>query len=90
VILNFKEIAVLEWKKQVPNEEGYWLRVNAGHGVQLHRVWFEPLIPRFKDKLIIKWGWGGNQNLCTVESIKEKLEYFYWCGPVLNPPKEAL
>lgn len=73
----------LKWKKQVPNEEGYWLRVNAGHRVQLHKVWHE------FGSLQIMWGWGSKE-LCKVKDIKAKLRYFYWYGPLPEPPEEAL
>lgn len=78
------ELAEKGWKKQIPNAVGYWLRVNAGHRVQLHKI-FE-----LDGELMLIWGWGGNEVPCVVEQIREKLKSFYWCGPLPEPPKEAL
>lgn len=80
------------WKKQVPNVAGYWLRVNAGHKVQLHLVFTTYRDPKWKksEGLEIYWGWGGSQKLCRVENIKHRLKEFYWCGPLPEPPEEIL
>lgn len=73
----------MEWKKQIPNNDGYWLRVNAGHRVQLHQV-FD------LDGLRIVWGWGGQEKVMLIENIKDRLEHYYWYGPLPVPPKKAL
>lgn len=72
------------WEKQVPNEAGYWLRVNAGHQVQLHQV------IRINNVLKIAWGWSGNKKLCNVVDIADKLKCFYWRGVIPEPPEQAL
>lgn len=74
----------MKWEKQVPNKAGWWLRVNAGHRVQLHRVFGD-----FRSLEII-WGWSGKQGPCKIKDIEEKLKYFFWCGPLPEPPAEAL
>ena len=76
----------MEWKKQIPDKAGYWLRVNAGHSVEMHKV--------FKDfphdnKLTIYWGWSP-QSKSLIEGIKRKLKHFYWYGPLPEPPENAL
>lgn len=75
----------MEWQKQIPNKPGYWMRVNAGHRIQLHHI--------FDDTgrgLELYWGWGGDSRLIRISEIKDKLKYFYWYGPLPEPPKEAL
>jgi len=74
---------MIEWKKQIPNKPGYWMRVNAGHRVQLHHV-------HKAGGLRISWGWTGEEKLKLVKDIEDKLKYFWWCGPYPEPPKEAL
>ena len=74
------------WKKQIPNKSGYWMRVNAGHRVEMSKV--------FKDsphdnKLTIYWG-HSPQSKSLIENIKDKLKYFYWYGPLPEPPDIAL
>ncbi len=73
----------MEWKKQIPNKAGYWLRVNAGHNVQLHHIWET-------QGLRIIWGWGGSEKLMLVEGIRDRLKHFYWYGPLPEPPEEAM
>ncbi len=72
------------WKKQFPDKVGYWLRVNAGHRVSLEKV-FE-----LDGKLAIHWGWSNQPVRCLIDDIKEKLECFWWYGPMPEPPEEAL
>ena len=76
----------MKWAKQIPNKAGYWLRVNAGHRVQLH------LIGNFsaKKELEIYWGWGGEEQICRIKDIENKLDCFWWYGPLPRPPKCAL
>jgi hypothetical protein len=82
----------MNWKKQVPNKAGYWLRVNAGHHVGLHHVFTTYRDPKFKRStgLEIIWGWGGSEKACRVKDIENKLKCFWWYGPLPEPPKEAL
>ena len=81
----------MEWKKQVPNKAGYWLRVNAGHRVQLHLIAPMALFTGREDKqLSIYWGWSGHEEPKRLEDIKDKLKCFYWCGSIPEPPKEIL
>jgi hypothetical protein len=40
-------------------------------------------------KQSIFWGWSP-QSKCLIESIKDKLKHFYWCGPLPEPPNEAI
>lgn len=62
------------WKKQVPDKEGYWIRLNAVHRPQLHKV-----SKGIKNRgLVIGWGWGGEEGLMPVKDIADKLSYFYW------------
>lgn len=74
------------WEKQIPNKEGYWLRVNAGHQVSLHKVWKYELNP-YKNKLVILWGWSGEKGILLVDSEegKIKLSDWLWYGPILFP-----
>ena len=76
----------LEWKKQIPNKEGYWLRVNAVGRVAFHKVFNDFCSD---DKLSIYWGWSP-QSKSLIENIKDKLGAFYWCGPLPEPPEQAL
>ena len=76
----------LQWKKQPPNKEGHWLRVNAAGRVELHCI--------FKDsphdqKLSIYWGWSP-QSKQLIKNIKAKLICFWWYGPLPKPPNEAV
>lgn len=81
----------LVWKKQIPNKAGYWLRVNAGHRVQLHRIYKADKIMPNAGKLCICWGFdGGTEVLLNEPKMQEKMKYFYWYGPLPIPPKEAL
>lgn len=78
----------LEWKKQIPNQVGYWLRLNAGHRVQLHHV-YKTYRDRFGKKgegLEMYWGWGGGMKSNRIDTIKDRLELFYWYGPLPEPP----
>ena len=81
----------MEWKKQIPNKAGYWLRVNAGHRVQLHQVFMTYRDPKWKEGkgLEIYWGWGGSQKPCRIKDIKDRLKLFYWYGPLIEPPNSA-
>jgi hypothetical protein len=70
-----------KWKKQVPNKEGLWLRINAAGRPEMSKV--------FKDsdldnKLSIYWGWSP-QSKILVEKIKDRLNQFLWCGPFSEP-----
>ena len=74
-----------KWKKQIPDKAGYWLRVNAGHRVQLHHI-----VDDWGKGLELFWGWGGSEKLMLVKDIKDRLKQFYWCGPLPFAPEEAL
>jgi len=78
----------MEWKKQIPNKAGYWLRVNVAGSVEMRRVWVENRIPRHIGKLMIIWGWGYG-SWVEVEKIKAKLGHFRWYGPI-EPPAEVV
>lgn len=82
----------LNWERGVPDEEGYWLRVTAGHTIQLKLVYRENEIPRLKGELVIFWGWSGEQSLQVISSseMQHKLSHFYWYGPIPRPTEEAM
>jgi len=74
-----------EWKRQIPTKAGYWLRVNAGHGVSMHRI----------DKrgryLWIYWGGGGDGSgwmKSFQKQWKHKLDGWQWYGPIPEPKIE--
>lgn len=73
-----------QWKKQVPDKSGHWLRVNARGAVVYHKI-FED----YFGKLSIYWGWAP-KNRCIVKDIAHKLKQFCWLGPLLEPPEQAL
>jgi len=79
----------MEWKKQIPNQAGYWLRVNVVGSVEMRRVWVENRIPRYIGKLMIIWGWGYG-SWVEVEKIKARLGQFRWYGPLPEPPVEVV
>ena len=73
----------IKWEKQIPDKAGYWLRVNAGHRIEVKQVFDEGY------GLEIIWGWGGSQKVCKVKDVEERLRSFFWFGPILEPPKKA-
>lgn len=84
----------MKWEKKVPDKPGYWLRVNAGHSVQLHKVCLGDKLlgkPR-AGKLTIQWGWSGETRECLIASeiMQCKMKHFYWYGPLKFPLAEAL
>ena len=84
----------MSWAKQLPNKPGYWLRVNAGHRVQLHKIWEDtgPHKGKIRPGLYVIWGWSGEERPCRIDEPKmeQKLKSFWWYGPLPLPPKEAL
>ncbi len=69
------------WKKQIPNEAGCWLRINARGSPEMSVVFRDS----FRDnKLSIYWGWSP-QSKQLIENIKNKLATFYWYGPIILP-----
>jgi len=72
--------AIIEKQKKTekftnfPNKEGCWLRLNAGHRLEVHNVF---KIPKRKG-LFIVWGFGGEQDNCNIMEIRNKLERFNW------------
>lgn len=76
----------LEWKLKAPHCKGYWLRVNAGHRVELHQIIEIDGVPS------IMWGWSGSQALISIvdERWVDKLGSFWWLGPLPDPPENAL
>ncbi len=78
------EIEANRWKKQVPDKEGHWLRVNAAGRIMHHSVFKDSTLD---DKLSIYWGWSPTK-CCLVKEIQDKLSYFYWYGPIAPPKGE--
>ena len=76
----------MEWKKQVPDKEGLWLRVNAVGRPELSKVFKDS---HLDDKLSIYWGWSP-QSKSLIEKIADKLGKFYWYGPIQEPSQEII
>ena len=72
------------WKKQVPNKEGGWLRINVVGRAVYHKVFKDST---FDNKLSIYWGWSPC-SCCLVEEIAGKLKQFCWYGPITLPEGE--
>ena len=67
----------MTWSRTPPKQDGYWLRLNAGGGVEIRLV--------LKRKIL--WGLGGEEKLTPVTS--HKLKGWLWYGPIPQPPKNA-
>lgn len=73
------------WKKQIPNEAGCWLRINAVGRPEMSVVFKDS---HLDNKLSIYWGWSP-QSKQLIENIKDKLAAFYWYGPIILPEQEG-
>ncbi len=74
----------MEWEKKIPDQPGYWLRVNAGHKVQLH------LIEKRKDGALVIW-WGGADVMKLNSRMKQweyRMGFWQWYGPIPEPKIE--
>ncbi len=73
----------MDWIKKVPDKPGYWLRVNAGHRVQLH------LIEKREDGALVIW-WGG-ADVMKINSRMRQWKYrmgsWWWYGPIPMEPR---
>ncbi len=78
------ELDKYHWKKQVPNEAGCWLRINARGSAEMSMVFKDS---HLDNKLAIFWGWSP-QSKCLIENIKDKLGCFCWYGPITLPEGE--
>lgn len=84
------------WTRTGPKTEGYYLRVNAGHGVSLH--WVQRFALGVFRGLKIFWGWGGDGGWIPASHPKVQKgpavaggdqEGWWWYGPIPKPPEEA-
>ena len=67
----------MKWSRTPPNKDGYWLRLNAGGGLDLRLV--------LKGKIM--WGWGGDEKMIPI--THRNLKGWLWCGPIPVPPENV-
>ena len=70
----------MKWTRKPPNRPGYYLRLNAGHTIQVHHI-----MRSSRGKLKIDWGWSGEEKLMDVKG-NPKLKGWQWYGPIPHPP----
>ena len=80
----------MEWKKEIPNKEGIWLRQCAAKGHEDKRTVTKFIHKDGTERLIMDWGWVGETesvDLLQLNAImKNKIEAFYYYGPIPLPP----
>ena len=72
----------MNWTTDRPTKPGYYLRVNAGHGISLHHI------TKRGRYLWIYWGGGGDGSgwmKSYQKQWKYKLSLWQWFGPIPEP-----
>jgi len=78
----------MEWKKEIPNKEGIWLRQCAAKGREDKKIVSKFISEDGTETLLTIWGWIGEQEPINLNDpkFKDKIEAFYWYGPIPLPP----
>ena len=82
----------MKWSQAAPKEAGYYLRVNAGHRVQLEQAHYFDLDGFCGIKIF--WSHRGSEKWLPVDNAN--IQHgpagsggWWWYGPIPKPPKEA-
>ena len=73
----------MEWTREIPTRPGYYLRLNAGHLVEL-RHFYKYRGGRY---LCVRWGWYGEEREINsrMKRWKYRLNGWQWFGPIPEP-----
>ena len=67
----------LKWTREIPKAPGYYLRVNAGHGVTMHHV--------AELDGVLRIAWGDTLIRSNRPDWEGKLTGWQWLGPIPEP-----
>lgn len=68
---------MLEWKRELPDAVGYWLRCNAGRRISRHLV--------VEIDGVKNIDWGGDEDKRLVHLTDPNLRGWWWMGPIFMP-----